>query len=527
MNQLNLLSHQRLSWRWSMLILLLSASMLLMARLDGLSLSVDEFVNVVLERSTWPEMLIQLRHGVDLHPPATHVFMKAWIGLVGESEWTVRFPWVAAGILSVALTFRLAAKLFGARIGVLASLLLLSAPTYLLYMRFEKYYALTITLSLVMLLASVALWQRQDRWRVCNYSLALTALLYTDYLAPFFLTLALNLVLLLFGREQRRLAAFLLAQVAAALLYLPWLAIMMAQASILHGGVKADLGNNLFGMLIALAYWPFSVGIGETIFPWHLAAILGSLALFVMLLAGIRVCLRNPQRPDAGRAGIALVLTLLLSLLGSVWLTNRVFDSVSFIAFPNHTLFLAPLFMVLLAVGAASLPRNMSILLLVLLLLARTVGISNYFLVTDFHNPIYAVPTREIVADLLIAGRANDVVLTTSDIGVNYYYQRLAANQPQSALIAIPIENFEQAIDQLVAQKPARVWLFEFGRDRTAAGSTEAKMAEWLRTNGYSLMHEQGYAEQDYVYRQIKEALFNRPAYQYKLTVQQYELQEK
>ena len=72
----------------------------------------------------------------------------------------------------------------------------------------------------------------------------------------------------------------------------------------------------------------------------------------------------------------------------------------------------------------------------------------------------------------------------------------------------------------ILARTPdAGVWFVQLGRDRTRNDSTAAlitKSSE-LRT----LVETTGLAEQDPVYRQVKERLLNRAAYAYRLTITQ------
>ncbi len=504
-----------------MLLSLLFATLLLVGNLDHLSLSADEFFNVLIERGSWSDIVMHLRAGADLHPPLTHLIMSTWLQLVGESEWTVRILWAMTGVVSVALTFRLGAQMFTGHTGIIGALLLLTSPTYLLYMRFEKYYALTIALSLVLLLTSVALWRRQTLPCITAYALTLVMLLYTDYLAPLLLTLSLNLLLLLVDRKRERIFAFFSAQAVAAVLYLPWLTVMVTQATILHSGGQADLGRSSLGMITALIYWPFSVGVGETIFPWHLSGLLGVIVVAILTASGVKTCIKPPPgtSPLPGRA---LLLTLTLSLLGAALLTTWVFASVPFVAFPNHTLFAAPLFSLLLALGSAAMAWRWSAGLVSLLIFARVVGIGNYFTATDFHNPIYAVPMREIVQELASRTCSDEMLIATPDVGLHYYYERLVVDPVQRCSSMIVLTRLEPAIARIKTENPARIRLFKFGRDRTAGSSTEPILAQWLTENGYVLQRETGYVEQDSFYRQIKELLFKRPAYQHKLVIQEY-----
>ncbi|HAJ36079.1 MAG TPA: hypothetical protein DCL15_10335 [Chloroflexi bacterium] len=512
---------QRLDARAVMLLLLLFATLLLVSNLDHLSLSADEFFNILIEREHWSDIVAHLRAGADLHPPLTHLIMHGWLRLVGESEWTVRFLWAMTGVVNLALTFRLGAQLFTRYTGVLGALLLLTSPTYLLYMRFEKYYAFTMTLSLVLLLTSVALWRRQTPLRIAAYALTLVMLLYTDYLAPLLLTFSLNILLFCWGRQRERSLAFLGAQFVAAIFYLPWLTVMAAQATILQGGAQADLGRSGIGMLAALMYWPYSIGVGETLFPWRVGGAVGAAVIAVFAVNGVKTCL-TPSASSFLRSGLALLVTLMLSLLGAALLTTYIFAAVPFIAFPNHTLFAAPLFALLLAIGAAALPLRWSISLVSLLLFARVIGIGNYFTATDFHNPIYAVPMREITQELVSYAHGNDMLIATPDVGLHYYFARLAVDPIQDYPAMLLLETLEPTTARITIDKPARIWLFQFGRDRTAGLGVEQALAQWLVENGYTLHDETGYVEQDRLYRQLKTFLFRRPAYQYKLVVQEY-----
>lgn len=504
-----------------MLLLLLLAAFLLLTNLDRLSLSADEFFNVLIERESWSDITAHLRAGADLHPPLTHLMMNGWLRLVGESEWTVRFLWAITGVVNIALTMRLGATLFTNHVGAVGALLLLSSPTYLLYMRFEKYYAFTMALSLMLMLTSVVLWRRQTPSRTAAYVLTLVILLYTDYLAPLLLTLSLNVLILSVGRERQRMFAFFGAQAIAALLYLPWLAVMMAQAAILQGGAQADLGRSGAGMIAALLYWPFSIGVGETLFPWRAGGALGAAVVALLAVNGIKASLA-PSVTPLRRPEIALLATLALSLWGAALLTTYIFASVPFIAFPNHTFFAAPLFALLLAVGAAASTPRWSVSLVSLLLVARVLGIANYFTATDFHNPIYAVPMREIVQEMLSSTHSNEMLIATPDVGVHYYYERLTVDPTQEYPAMILLERLEPTVARIAADNPARLWLFQFGRDRTAGLGVEQALAQWLAAHGYKLQRKRGYVEQDPVYRQIKSFLFRRPAYQYKLVIQEY-----
>ncbi len=111
--------------------------------------------------------------------------------------------------------------------------------------------------------------------------------------------------------------------------------------------------------------------------------------------------------------------------------------------------------------------------------------------------------------------QAGDVVLSDSDTGFAFYYRR--GSQP------LPYQSdtgFEAARTFLEQHQPQRVWLLTFGRDRSRDQAPNELMG-WLQQR-YTLVREQGYAEQDPSYQHIKATLLNRQVYRYKLLVQLY-----
>ncbi len=499
-----------------LIVVLLIGILLLFYNLGGLSLSADEFFNVAIERGSLGHVLHSLQSGHDLHPPLTHLIMNLWLRFVGENEWTVRLPWSVVGLLNLWLVYRLGVALSGDHLGIVAAFLTITAPTFVLYTRFEKYYSLTIALSLALTLAGLNLWRHPGRRTALLYGCLLALLLYTDYLAPFFLVLAWDLLLMLFGKDWKRLRLFLVAQTVAGIAFLPWLSVLLVQAQSLLGAGEADLASTWIGVTIKLAYLFLSFSVGETLFPWRPVAVMGLIAALMMLSS--LLALRHRKIIGTGVPLLAfLAIHVCLSAVGSAILTSYLFPSVPFIAFANHILFILPFFSLLLGSAILAVPhRTWVIVLMGVFVLARTISLHNYFTAQEYHNPIYAVPTRQVVSQIIAECRPGDVIFSAPDIAFQYYYDRGPKPVP-----SLPSTEVDPALTYLREERPSRVWLLTFGRDRTHA-STPSELISWLEEN-YSLTLEQGYVEQDPVYRQVKERLLHRPAYRYKLLVRRYE----
>lgn len=116
----------------------------------NLSVWSDEATSVWFGR--WPLSQLFTRL-CDPHPVGYYVALKAWLSL-GEQEWWLRWPSLAAAVLAVALTYRLAREMrLGERTAVLAALLLAISPLQLWYAAEARMYTLAAALALLAVLA--------------------------------------------------------------------------------------------------------------------------------------------------------------------------------------------------------------------------------------------------------------------------------------------------------------------------------------------------------------------------------------
>jgi hypothetical protein len=499
----------RAQTEWPALVgVLLLAAWLLFFELGRLSLSVDEYLNVQIDRLPLSGILGALHAGNDLHPPVTHWLSHAWIAVFGVSEWAVRAVWALVGVVAVAATYQLGRRWGSRKLSVGAALLLATAPAFVQYTRFAKYYAFTLLLAVALMLVFTRLVRRPTLPRLALYTALLVVFLYTDYFGILICGLWQDLFLLL--RARRALRPVLAAQAVAGVLWLPWVGFALNQGNAVLGMTEADLGGGWRAVAIKAAYAFYSFTVGETLLPWRPLAVVGGVAAGLALLGGAWVLWRRSPRVGVWSGSLAL---LSIGLLAG--LCSTVIVGVPFISFANHILFTLPFFCLWLASGVAALPgRWLRGGVLAGLLLAHGAGLLNYYAGRDYLNPIYAVPTREVMAGLAQRTDAGDVVVAEHDTGIGFYAARTAGWQPA-------VVQPESAREEISAQRPARVWVFEFGRDRTRSEDIAALRA-WLVENGYETGASEGYAAQDPLYQTLKTRLLGRTAYEFKLTLTPY-----
>jgi mannosyltransferase len=177
-------------------------------RLDGQSLWYDEAVTAHVASQGISELTRWTAD--DIQPPLYYYVVAGWTRLAGRGEWALRFPSVCFSLLTVALMWALARRMFGAGragqiAGLVAALLAAISPLYVYFAQEARMYA---QLTFLGALAGYALFKATDdqgpktkddrllssfvfrpssvKWWPA-FILASVAALYTHYFAAFLL----------------------------------------------------------------------------------------------------------------------------------------------------------------------------------------------------------------------------------------------------------------------------------------------------------------------------------------------------
>lgn len=212
---------------------------------------------------------IALRTASDEHPPLHYWLMNVWQMVFGADVFTGRFLSLAFGVLLIALVYRIGKEMGGARLGVLAAL-------FLSFARFNVWWAQDIknyTLSAYFAWASVWFtWKliengssnsRRTWLYVFGYALAAALSLYSHYLGAL-IVLASNvfvgMVLLVRWRRGEPFVPLLLrwiaAQIAALVLFVPWLIVYLQNGATWSAAPAFD-----FGLFLQLAATVLTLGV--------------------------------------------------------------------------------------------------------------------------------------------------------------------------------------------------------------------------------------------------------------------------
>jgi uncharacterized membrane protein len=378
---------------WPVLLLLLLALALRLLRLANQSLWYDEGVTAAISQRSLADLARWTAD--DIQPPLYYVIVAGWTRLVGASEWALRFPSAAAGLLTLPLLLALHRRLWrlvaGSVIPSALPLLLLAgcAPLWVYYAQEARNYTLLTALGvlfaylLLRVLTTSASRPRRRLWLAAVLTAA--AALYTHYFA-LFLLLALGIFYLLALWLQRRanlrprLVEAALAGLATLLLYAPWLPFLLnryrVDASYWQGPLK--IGEALRHLAINI-----TLGAPEMMLEPAAVAWLPAWGL-IAAAALIGIGLLFGHRGNGRRAGLSVLFLLLYLLLPTLLILLLAWRTPKFN--PRYLMLVTPAFYLLLGSGLSSLRtwrrgrgRPLAGLLLCLSLLLSAQAINNWF----------------------------------------------------------------------------------------------------------------------------------------------------
>ncbi len=486
--------------------------LLLVWRLGSKSLWIDELFSAEIARQPTVSAIIAAVSQTEGRPPLYYLLLHYCTLAFGYSDFALRFPSLLASTASLPLFYVLAKRLTNQVVARTAMMLLAIAPLYILYSRMARAYCLAVFFALGASYFFARLLAKET-WLSWGGYLAFTlALLYTDYLTASIL-LVPNLLLLLYRWQFRHLwPRWLAAQVLLAVGFAPWLPALLGQsARYQEPTTLADLTQGLLGYLVKLAQPILVFSGGETIFPWNPAALAGLPVIITLAAIGTVLSWRR-YRP----VGLQIMLSVGVPVLFTVFVvTGLLVRYMTFAWIGARTLQALPFFLLLVALGFCSI-RQPRLRLLVGAVIATIVivGDINYYSDREFHNPVYVIPAREIVQQVIAQAEPGDVILAPRDSLFQYYYP------PGAAYPVFDSDAPDEAQAYIASNQSPRVWVASVSRDRGRAMQPSAFSA-WLE-GLYVPTEHWGYAEQSPDYRRFKEILIQREAYRYKAELTLY-----
>ncbi len=197
-----------------------------------------------LSRTVYGNFSDEITYGVqlgDTHPALVQLFLFYWVRLFGYSEIAIKLPFLLCGIAAIWLIYRFGRRFFSYKTGLTAAAIVSMSFIFLLYSSYARMYITGVLFCLLLLHAAYSLIfgaEARPKHYVL-FVLACTLAAYNHHMSCLFAASVALLGLCYLPGERRR--HYLLACIAALLLYLPHLPVTLYQFSI--GGIGASSGG--------------------------------------------------------------------------------------------------------------------------------------------------------------------------------------------------------------------------------------------------------------------------------------------
>ena len=353
----------------------------------------DEILIVHMSITFSPAELVRYT-ATDIHPPGWRLLATSWLKFLGVSEEVGRWLAKLTNLITFALIYRLGAQLGGKRCGFYA-VALLGLYGFASNLMYElRPYPMMIMLTLALHLTYLRWLRHPSAMLMFVYVAAGIGAVYTHFFSVFVFP-AHVLCLPLFGRFDRKLwlNSFLMwAFIAASML--GWL------LPLLHTLFVTQHNSYWYHLPSGLAGWLRFIDDTE-LKPGYVYYFLGILSL-------ISFQFRLPAQGLLQRAGIArnqrlpamlYPLALLILMLATAVFAGQFVGAWS----TRNAVILAPLVVMLMALGLVALPARAALLLLALLYFRAPQNIS----VLTSNGPY-----REIVSEMSASYRSDSIVVT-------------------------------------------------------------------------------------------------------------------
>jgi mannosyltransferase len=224
--------------RLGIILILLLGLLLRVYDLNTESIWVDELTSIELANSTLSQIIEDRSQSVN--PPLYFIILHYWVHLFGDTEFSVRFPSVIFGAISLVMIYKTGEILADKGVGLLSEFLLALSAFHISYAQEARAYTLMTMLALISMYCFMRLLDSKKWVFLIGYLVSSILLMYTHFYG-LFIVLAqgiyfLSLPLLSKGRLKLTFKQWLALQGLLIILYLPWLKILITQLLTIQNG---------------------------------------------------------------------------------------------------------------------------------------------------------------------------------------------------------------------------------------------------------------------------------------------------
>ncbi len=218
-----------------LVIIIILSSLLRIYDLGDESLWSDEGISVDISKGTISDVIDRSNNDPK---PLYYLILHFWMKLFGNSEFSVRFPSVIFGILSIYVIYKLGEFIFDTKIGLLSSIILSISLYHIRYSQEARSYSLLVLLVLLSNYYFVKFLENKDerkyitgdeRKHITGYVLSSIAMIYTHFFGLFYIVFQ-NIYYLAFQRKD--IKSWMIIQGIILSFFMLWLPFLLKKIDI-------------------------------------------------------------------------------------------------------------------------------------------------------------------------------------------------------------------------------------------------------------------------------------------------------
>jgi len=366
---------------------------------------------------------ILARRAGSQHPPLYYLALHYWALLTGRSEFSLRFFSLLFGTLVVPVVYVVAREIFDDATAAISALLVTCSPLYVVYSQEARVYILMPLVYSLLIWQAYRLVQGRVNWRDWLILALVEGLaLYLHYFSIFAI-LWINLYLLFARCRKPNRSAFLihwlLSQIIAVALFLPWLIVVAQHWGEATGrlGFRSLTGQTTGFLDYVRLIWHFFNGGKIEIIGDHRGFTLTSLIFAPLFLLALFLVLRRDERRHQTFTILAhYVMPLIISYVAWWWRPGSHPRYVIMFALP-FLILLGRIIRVLWRGGGVLRAASLSVIGVVCLVMGFGLQIAY------FDPGYYKDNVRALVMDLSRATTERDaIIVDLNDYSIEYYY---------------------------------------------------------------------------------------------------------
>ena len=417
-------------FKYLLILILLIGTLLRTYNLSSESLSFDEAVTI--------SFLTEHPDSDFGNPPFYYSFLDFWTKLFGDSEFSIRFPSVIFGLLSILVLYYLASSLFNKRIALLSAIILAVNPFHIFFSQQARMYSLFSLFSLLSLFYFFKILKEGRKTNMIGYIVFNALNLYTHYFAIFVLVVECLYFILSHKDFKSKAKDFMLTNLFIFILFSPQFIKVytgfLNKTSHVDWGVKPS---------------EYFMSIFNSFLGWNVAF---TAIVFLLFLFGL-LRIKNIDK-KLNLFGIFYVL--FPSIIGF-------FISFKMTIMPRYFIFILPIYIMFISKGLI----NIKYKWIQILLIGGILVISGFKLAEDYSKPNHA-QWREVVEYIESNSEKEDVILLgdfTKEPWEYYYKGNLTRSD---LLLSMNVTENEIFYDKIKPKlKADRMWLILSDLPRT------------------------------------------------------------